>query len=281
MKNKIEKNYQPERKTEQLNPTEFLEFRQKNAAEINKSICDPYYKTKTLSAEDVQKFFSTNPLFTKKIMFVLESFNKPKDPSKATRKDGSSIATHSLMLFKSAKDFFKIDNPLILETLLLHDIQEDTQVTSKDIKETLGEESVKLADMMTEKRTEKEGEESERKVGLVKFLEQIRQGGSVGASSELIDRMDDISDLKYLTDKIDKDPASAPKIKTKLIEKFGKCKFTCDFVAQKLEDKTTNKLHSFFTQLQDTVIKNLNTKYGLDITPEEIQKEIKTYPIKQ
>jgi (p)ppGpp synthase/HD superfamily hydrolase len=258
----------------------FLEFRKNNSLDINTKICENFFKG-TISNKDLEEYFKVDLDILNIISFVLESFSKPKDPSKARRKDGSHIAVHSLILFKAARDYFKIDDKEVYKTLLVHDLIEDTQVSKEEIKNKLGEEEAKLAELMTQEKEIKNYEnfnaEDKEKLSLLKFIQKLKSGGRVIAIAEIIDRIDDVSDLAYLTNKLKENLADKDKIKQALIKKFGKCKYTVDEVAKETKDETVINLKKFFYDLIYKQLDNLANNFNLKINLEEIESEYEKY----
>lgn len=260
---------------------EFIEFRKNSAASINREICETFVNS-GITDEQIESYFHTDPETTKIIRFVLESFSKPKDPSKARRKDGSYIAAHSLQLFLSARDYFKIEDADVFKTVLVHDIIEDTQISQQDIKDRLGEKEANLAFQMTEEHVPEEiSRELEKtdkdRLSIVRFCQKLKSGGDTIALAEIVDRADDISDLAYLTQKLETKPEEKEKVRQALIAKFGKCIYTVDAVAEGKENKKVQELKHFFKALISQQIAEMKDKFGLEITPSEIEDEIQRY----
>lgn len=260
---------------------EFLEFRKNSAPSINNEICE-VFATSGITDEQIKSYFHTDPDTTKVIRFVLESFSKPQDPSKARRKDGSHIAVHSLQLFLSARDYFGVTDPDVFRTVLVHDIVEDTQVSGQDIKEHLGEREAELASQMTEEHLPEElaqGLEKADKdrLSIVKFCEKLKSGGDTIVITEIVDRVDDISDLTYLTQKLEKKPEEKEKARQALISKFGKCVYTVGVVAGDSENIEINELRAFSQALIDQRLLEMKDKFGLEITQSEIINEVEKY----
>ena len=261
-------------------PKDFLEFRKNSSSSINNEICEKFFNG-NLSDEELQTYFQTDPDTTKAIKFVLESFAKPQDPSKARRKDGSHIAVHSLQLFKTGRDYLKISDPDILKTVLVHDIIEDTKVSEQEINDQLGERTAQLANLMTEERVHDGTTELDKadlgRLDIVRFIKKLQSGGDVIAAAEAIDRADDISDLAYLTNKLAKNPEDKNKVKQALIAKFGKCQYTVDQVTKGSTDNTVQRLKEFFQGLVSEQLSALRSQFGVEVTTDEIQEEWKRY----
>lgn len=259
---------------------DFMEFRKNSAASINTEVCEEFFSG-NLADEQLQAYFQTDPDTTKTIKFVLESFTKPQDPSKARRKDGSHIAAHSLQLFKTARDYLGISDPDILKTVLVHDIIEDTTVSGQEIKDQLGEREAVLANLMTEEgvhnATVKVDQADLGRLSIVRFVKKLQSGGDVIAAAELIDRADDISDLAYLTNKLAKNPADKDKVTQSLIAKFGKCQYTIDQVTKDSTDETVGRLKAFFQALASEQLSTLQDQFGIEVTTDEIQAEQMRY----
>jgi len=264
----------------EVQPKDFLEFRKNSSSSINNEICEKFFNG-SLSDKELRAYFQTDPDTTKVIKFVLESFAKPQDPSKARRKDGSHIAVHSLQLFKTGRDYLKISNPDILKTVLVHDIIEDTNVSEQEINDQLGERTARLANLMTEERVHDGASELDKadlgRLDIVRFIKKLQSGGDVIAVAEVIDRADDISDLAYLTNKLAKNPEDKNKVKQALIAKFGKCQYTVDQVTKESTNNMVQRLKEFFQELVGEQLSTLRSQFGLEITTNEIQEEWKRY----
>ncbi len=269
---------EPEKlETESLGPKKFLSFRKKKAEELNNEICGPYYIGK-LNTEDIKKRLSLSQEETQIVQYVLESFQHPRKPDKLKRKDGSYIAVHSLQLFLTARDFYKIEDPQILTTLLMHDIVEDTDTTLKNITDKFGKKTAELVGVMTEQRGEEKAN-ADRVKEVVDFATQIRRGGRVSAISEVIDRMDDIADLTYLLNRLEKKPDDTPlrdQVREKLLAKFGKCSYIVRKVAEVVE-QPEQKIVADFEQLLEHRLVEIKSFYGITIVHKEIESEIKKY----
>lgn len=259
----------------------FLEFRKNSAPSINSQVCE-VFATTGITDEQIESYFHTDPETTKVIRFVLESFSKPQDPSKARRKDGSHIAVHSLQLFLSARDYFKITDSDVFRTVLVHDIVEDTQVSGQGIKDHLGEREAQLASQMTEEHLPEEltqglEKADKNRLSIVKFCEKLKSGGDTIATTEIVDRVDDISDLTYLTQKLEKKPEEKEKVRQALISKFGKCVYTIDVVTRDSENEKVKELKAFFQTLIEQRLLEMKDKFGLEITQSEISDEVEKY----
>ncbi len=159
---------------------DFVAFRKKSSSSINDEICERFFN-RNLSDYELQAYFQTDLDTTKTITFVLESFAKPQNPSKARRRDGSHTAVHSLQLFMTACDYLEISDPDVLTAVLVHDIIEDTNVSGQGIEDQLGERASQLANLMTE-----EGVYDERtgldkadlgRLSTVRFIKKLQSGG--------------------------------------------------------------------------------------------------------
>jgi hypothetical protein len=256
----------------------FLLYRKENSKKLNGEVLSPYYEG-SLTLEEIKNKLGLSEEQTKTISFMLDSFSKPKSPDKLRRKDGSYIGVHSLQLFLTARDYFQLKNGDLLDTLLVHDIAEDTLISLKDITEKLGLHTAELAATMTEERDEDQTHDSSaRKRDVVVFAEQIKRAGSVATTAEMIDRMDDIADLSYLLDQLSQttNEAVRNKIQEKLSTKFGKCLYTI----QKAEEATSldgKRLAEHFHMLLKYQLSSISATYGINITDADLQKEIASY----
>ena len=257
----------------------FLEFRNISASKINNEICIPYYEQGVRLETLVEKWdLSEEELEI--IGFILDSFKRPKSSDKLKRKDGRYIAVHSLQLFITARDFYGITDPDILYTLLLHDVAEDTQISLEDIKNRLGEKFSGLTSALTEQREDTENEiPSSRKRDVVRFTAQIAKAGFVAISAEIIDRIDDISDLGYILSKLREKPdndTEKTSAKNKLLEKFAKCSYTVSRISVE-ENELIQKLNNDFEKLMWEQIEKIRSEYGINISEEEINDSLKDY----
>ena len=256
----------------------FLLYRKGSSKKLNDEILSPYYDGH-LTPEEIKNRLSLSEEQTQTVSFMLDSFGKPRSPDKLRRKDGSYIGVHSLQLFLTARDFFQLQNEDLLDTLLIHDIAEDTQVGLKGIAEKLGLHKSELAAAMTEKREEDQTRDpSARKKDVVIFADQIKCAGPLTTTAEMIDRMDDIADLSYLLDQLPKttDEAVRNKIQEKLLTKFGKCAYT----VQKAEEATGldgKRLAEHFHMLLKYQLSSISTTHGINITIADLQKEVADY----
>lgn len=261
-----------------FNPEKFLAFRNETSKKINDYICKPYYQNQ-IDISDVQKILSLSYKEIRLISFVLDSFAQPKIPEKIKRKDGSYLATHSLQLFLTARDFYKIYNNDLYSVLLLHDIVEDTQKTINDIGLNFGKKLEKLIGIITEERETKEKSQENRIKEVVEFTKKILKGGEIIALAEIIDRIDDISDLAYLLKPLERDPQNKElkkEVKRKLITKFAKCLYTVGKVKRNLSPKN-QKISNDFINLLKYQCQDIKTKYSISINPQELKEEIKKY----
>jgi len=202
------------------------------------------------------------------LLFALEAFRKAP-----LRKDGSLLATHSLELYKKAKSL-GIEDLDVHATVLLHDTMEDTDATLEDLRlldEKIGADFSKFALVMTEKRDESE----DRDMDLVKFVRQLRAAEGVPEGrkraivlAEELDRIDDLSDIEYLTAKLDS-PEKREEALEKLAQKFAKCRFTIDRVTEgSEEDEDVENLKEVF----NAVYRHQIDEYKI---PEDRIEEIK------
>jgi hypothetical protein len=99
------------------------------------------------------------------------------------------------------------------------------------------------------------------------------------AVAEIIDRLDDIADLTYLLSELEKNPEDIPlreQIKTKLLNKFGKCAYTVKRVAE-IAGEEGEKLARYFKAVLERQLAILKERYGIYITDFEIEKKIGEY----
>jgi len=274
----------PERKKSaeisEFTAQDFIEYRRHSAAALN-NLTEAYYQGE-LKAMAIQEQLMVDDEQIGLIMFVLDSFRKPRDESKTFRNDGSHIAVHSIQLFETARNKFGINYPEVLNTLLLHDIEEDTQLTNNDIRKKFGDRTAELASIMTEQVSESESssdlnKSDQRKVSIIHFIKQLKTGGEAIAIAETFDRMDDVSDLKYITDKVDGSQEQKDKAENKLAEKFAKCLYTIDQVTDSANTSEVNRLREFFNQVIQEQRKTMFSQYGLEITDDAIGQEYERY----
>ncbi len=263
-------------------PESFLKFRAKSAKEINDRVCERFMVDGVIDYDAINEIFGSNPEITKRVVFVLQGFSKPKQADKARRKDGSHIATHSLQLFRAANEFYQIKNPDVGKVVLVHDLVEDTETTFEDISRTLGQNDADLAQLMTEDDLD---EESRARAGsdagilsIANFVHKLKRGGETIALAEILDRMDDISDLVYITRKL-----SAPETKEKavraLVEKFAKCSFTIDSLVDAQSSAEVIKMKDVFYQLLDLQKQKIEKEFNIIINQDAVNKQKSKYLI--
>ncbi|MCX6713306.1 MAG: hypothetical protein NTY66_03825 [Candidatus Vogelbacteria bacterium] len=242
---------------------EFLQFRKASWIRLNQ-LCEEFYFTpKGLTRPEICLKMNVSFELAVIIQFVLSAFSQPKDPSKARRKDGSHIAAHSLQLFESAWNFFGIDIMEVYDAVLIHDVIEDTLVTGDEIGLELGDRTAELANLMTEEVQWFSGmlgssfvQVDKDRGSIVRFVRKLKTGGKVIAIAEILDRIDDISDLKYLEDKLAKGGEDRDKALVGLIKKFGKCCYTVHELTEESSD--VRMLKQFFDQLMHEQVERLN-----------------------
>jgi len=255
------------------NPEAFLEFRASSASEINDRICEKFMTDGIIDRDAIMEIFGNDQGIIERIVFVLQSFARPKDESKMRRKDGSPIATHSLQLFRAAKDYYKIQDDKVGRAVLVHDLIEDTRTTKEDITNALGQEDAALAELMTEVELDEEsrnmaGNESGI-LSIAKFIHKLKTGGETISKAEVLDRMDDISDLEYITKKLS-DPETKEKAIKSLEDKFAKCSFTVEAL---VDENASNELISLidsFRQLVAFQKKKIEEAFNVAIDQEKI-----------
>lgn len=265
---------------EELSAEKFFEFRSVSAKEINDRICEKFMTNGVIEQDAISEIFGNDPEVIKRIVFVLQSFAKPKDADKARRKDGSHIATHSLQLFRTAQDFYQIANKDVGRAVLVHDLVEDTQTTPEDITKTLGQLDTDLAGFMTEEELD---EESKTKAGsdagvlsIARFVHKLKQGGETIALAEILDRIDDVSDLVYITKKLNA-PETREKAKRALVEKFAKCSFTIDSLVNEKSSIEVTRMKDSFYQLLDLQKRKIEKEFNIVIDQMAVDKEKSKY----
>lgn len=226
------------------------------------SIAEGQHPSATLVMQ-LEKVFGiseqSNPQVWKALLFTLEAFRHPLG-GKMTRKDGGPIVSHSLELMRKAQSF-GINDADVLITALLHDALEDTETTAAQIDALgLATGSATLPTFVhTFTEIRQDGKEENREKDHVIFMEQLREAKGIPverkhvvAIVEILDRMDDLSDLGYLTKDLGK-PEKAQKARLKLGEKLGKCRDTIDAVTEGVDDQTVLALKEKFDALYDYI----------------------------
>ncbi len=277
------------------NPTELIKRREERVVRLN-SFAQNYYRDNEIDNPTNEKALSElnnefelleeDKATSKILLFLLEAF-RPTETNKSGmyRKDGNTlVVTHSLELYKKAKEF-GIDDQRILHLVLLHDICEDTDRTLDDIEsldKKIDTDNRRFASILTEdkgKRVELGGDGS-----LVFFVEQINTAEGltpeekpVVVVAELLDRIDDLSDLEYITKDLDgRDEEKKKNAGRKLIKKLAKCQFTINSCTEGVKNE---KVDSLITIFNDLVLHYMK-KYS--IRKEDIENEIQSaYVIKE
>ncbi len=256
-------------------PKSFLEFRKSSAKEINDEICEKFMSGSEINQEVLERIFGNDPETIKRVTYVLERFAKPKDADKARRKDGSHIATHSLQLFRTAKDFYNITNKDVGRAVLVHDLIEDTQTTREDIRTALSIEDSDLAHLMTEEELDEESRlkagEDKGELSIAKFAHKLKSGGEPIVLAEILDRIDDISDLGYITQKFSK-PENREKALATLEKKFAKCSFTVDALIDENSSEEVIKMKKAFYELMGEQKQKIEAEFGVVTKEESIEK---------
>jgi hypothetical protein len=268
----------PKRFTESLlehdSPEKFLRYRLESTRVVNE-FCQSYYgqivkKSDGERSREIKEFFGVDEEHAKVIDFILQAFSRPNDPNKAYRKDGSHIASHSLQLFLSARDFFRISDSAVLDSVLVHDVFEDTRVTPEEMGEHLGDRYVRLAESLTEERAAA-GIEKSRQAEVVAFARKVKSSGVIAIRAEIIDRIDDISDLKYLLTPPPGQESISLEQREKIVQKFAKCGYMVETISADQSDPEVIALASFFRKLVNFQIATLNSS-GIHIDFHEIAK---------
>jgi (p)ppGpp synthase/HD superfamily hydrolase len=177
------------------------------------------------------------------LTFAIEAFRG------YVRKDGNFLATHSLELFQKAQAF-GIEDFNVLITVLLHDTVEDTNLNMSDIKaleKSSGISFSHFVNIMTEKRST-----GSRDQDLLNFIEQLKTAEGVPEEdkrviiiTELLDRIDDLSDIGYLTNQLS-NPDKKNKTIKKLQLKLAKCRHTIDQITADSKDPEILRLKAIF-----------------------------------
>ena len=186
------------------------------------------------------------------LSFALDAFRE-----RGPRKHGSPFAAHSLEIHEKARAL-GLDDPDLLATVLLHDVVEDTSRTNDDIATLdmeLGTSELPYIQVMTEERSE----DTDRDANLVRFVQKLAAAPGVAPdrqwvihATEVLDRIDDLSNLEYLTDALD-DPARRDGALASLAKKLGKCRYTVDRVAGNSHDPRVADLRRAFSAVADLV----------------------------
>jgi (p)ppGpp synthase/HD superfamily hydrolase len=234
------------------NPEELITERKERTKILN-NFCEKFYSNafndKQQMVVELEKVFGLNKenqILIDIILFAIEAFRG------YVRKDGNFLATHSLELFQKARDF-GIEDFDVFVTVLLHDTVEDTDITISDIKD-LEKSSEKpfshYVKVMTEKR-----ETGDRNQDLLNFIDQLKTAKDVPEEdkrviiiSELIDRIDDLSDIGYLKTQLI-DPEKKEKAVKKLQLKLAKCRYTIDQLTSDSKDPEILSLKAIFDKI--------------------------------
>jgi hypothetical protein len=261
-------------------PESFLKFRADSAKEINDEICEKFMTDGVINYEAINRIFGNDPKTIETITFVLERFSHPKSPDKARRKDGSHIATHSLQLFRAATEFYKLSDQNVGRTVLVHDLVEDTQTTLEDISLTLGQKDAALANFMTEEELGEDAQGLTDKdasmLSIANFVHKLKKGGETIALAEIIDRMDDISDLNYLTKKLS-NPETQEKAITALVDKFAKCSFTIEALIDENPSPEVARMKDAFSQLLDLQKRSIEDEFKVIIDQGKVEENKAKY----
>lgn len=216
-------------------PDTLVAFRAESAKRINQAL-ESFYQKGTIS-ELENLFVGTSKKVPEAVRFVAEAFRGK------VRKDGSHLAVHSLQLFQSAQHLGVFDDAVLL-TALLHDLGEDAGISSQTIGKRFGDDIGAYADIMTERRIS-----GDRRHDLALFAKQVKRGGRVSVMAEIIDRIDDISDIGYLTKGYKQDVSDQERraqTLQALAKKFAQCKFTVETITAGTNDPDVMRLKQIF-----------------------------------
>lgn len=260
----------PSEKSEYFDPYTII-LKRKESSEALNIVCTQYY-TGEISLDTCLNNIGISPEDYKIAGFVIDAFSeKHTNKDKIRRKDGKYTVTHSLQLYLTAKNTYGISDPETLHTLLLHDVLEDTNMSYEDMVDALGEEKAKLSVMMTEERNP----DISREQAVMVFADQIISNGNTAMIAEVIDRIDDMSDISYLlTDLTNSEISDDEKetVKKKLLKKFAKCIYMINTIKGEIDD-IYGVLKSF-DSIVTYQMEKLETSHGIYISAEEVSEEI-------
>jgi (p)ppGpp synthase/HD superfamily hydrolase len=231
---------------------EYISFYEQEAKYIHE-LCDKYYQGQT-TPQEVCSYLQLRQEDLAGLTKVLESF------SGLRRKSGGHVVEHTLRLVKLAKHLGVTDDK-VFQLALVHDLQEDAGKYEVDIAEMFGKEIGLLSSQMTEQRTNED-----RVKDLVRFVKKLKISGPIVAQVELLDRLDDISDIGYLTNKLD--GKDSEKYLEEIAKKLAKCRYTIDNIEI---PPTAQQSFNIFNQLYQHQISTWNVPLV------KIQQYIKTY----
>jgi (p)ppGpp synthase/HD superfamily hydrolase len=112
----------------------------------------------------------------------------------------------------------------------VHDVFEDTRVTPEEMGEHLGDRYVRLAESLTEERVAA-GIEKSRQAEVAAFARKVRSAGTTTIRAEILDRIDDISDLKYLLTPPPGQELISLEQREKIAQRFAKCGYMVETIS--------------------------------------------------
>ena len=235
-----------------VHPTEYISFYEQEAKYIHE-LCDKYYQDQN-SPKEVGGYLQLRQEDSAGLAKVLESYSGMR------RKSGGHVAEHSLRLVKLAKHLGVTDDK-VFQLALVHDLQEDAGESEEEIAELFGKEIGSLSSQMTEQR-----DNEDRDKDLVRFVKKLSISGPIVAQVEVLDRLDDISDIGYWTSQLD--GKDGEKFLEVVAKKLAKCRYTVDNIEI---PETAQQPFNIFNQLYQHQISTWNVPLA------KIQEYIKVY----
>lgn len=240
-------------------PQDLIEQR-KQRVELLAHISNAYYAAPSDSEipekvlKEIEELFAVenrDSSLWKTIIFTLNAFRKALKP----RMDGKPLVVHSLELALKAQSF-GINDELTLMIALLHDTLEDTPTAPGQInslsRQTAKPELTALIDLFTEERTDGLTRDQQ----LVSFIAKLSSSKSDPQMAktvlcvELIDRIDDLSDIEYLIKDLEReDTGKSVEARQKLAEKLAKCRYTVDALTEGVKEEAVLSLKARFDSL--------------------------------
>lgn len=160
------------------------------------------------------------------------------------RKDGKTpMVAHSMYLPVMLRHFGETLPDTFL-TAMLHDVVEDTKTSWEELEnleyKTPRHHPASYIRFMTEdKNLPKAGEEHQLSRRVTSFIQQLRKAPGIVISTEIVDRLNDLSDLEYLS--------SMPREKweKKILKKVSKCKNIIFQIIEGRKDYNSTALEVF------------------------------------
>lgn len=156
-----------------------------------------------------QKFKKLVARFSKekqeKLLFVY-SFAKARHEGQI-RHDGIRVTyiIHPLRCALYLLEMLKIKDIELIQSMLLHDVVEDTKTSLKEVENIFGKRVAKLVDFLTRKRRKNESEESKRKAKIKHFLKFFGKGKEDQRLLKSVDVLDNLRSMEYILDQKIKD----------------------------------------------------------------------------